>query len=91
MSNVRSTSPAVTDKTENPNVLRRAGGALFFLGLAAAVVAFVQQDIGSNLSLGLNAAGLLALGDPLLLYVQALQKIRALEHRLRQLEQRPER
>ena len=38
----------------------------------------------------LNAAVLLSLGYPMLLYVRALKKIAALEKRIGELEQRPQ-
>jgi hypothetical protein len=90
MPTVQSPSPVINQKSENPKVLRWAGGGLFVLGLVATFLAFTQRDVSDKVGMVLNAAVLLSLGYPILLYVQALQKIAALEQRLRDLEQRPE-
>lgn len=87
MSNTQQTVPVVDEKLENPKILGLAGGALFFLGLAAAFLAFIQDDTAAKVSMVLNAAILLSLGYPMLLYVRALQKIALLEKRLQELEQ----
>lgn len=88
MSNVQQSTPIIDEKTENPKVLRWAGGILFGLGLLAVFLAYVEDVSEEKISMVLNAAVLLSLGYPMLLHVRALQKIAMLEQRLRDLEQR---
>jgi len=89
VSHVQQSTPIRNEKPENTKILRWAGGILFLLGLAATFLAFTQENVADKVSMVLNAAVLLSLGYPILLYVHALQKIAALEKRLRELEQRP--
>lgn len=89
MSSAKQSHPIVDEKLENPRILALAGGMLFALGLAAAFLAFVRDVNADKAGMVLNAAVLLSLGYPMLLYVRALQKIAALEKRISELEQRP--
>ncbi len=78
--------PIVNEKLENPRILRLAGGLLFFLGIAGWLLVYSQSNSSDPIRMVLNAALLLALGYPLLLYVRALEKIAVLEQRIRALE-----
>ncbi len=89
MSSARPSERVVDEKLENPRILGLAGDILFALGLAAAFLAFSRDVDADKAGMVLNAAVLLSLGYPMLLYVRALQKIAALEKRIRELEQRP--
>jgi hypothetical protein len=84
---ISSQAPPVVDEIlENPKILRAAGSILFFLGFAAAFLAYTQDVSAGKVNMVLNAAILLALGYPMLLYIRALQKIALLEKRIKELE-----
>lgn len=87
MSSAREPDPVVDERSENPRILGVAGGLLFALGLAAAFLAFAREEDANRIGMVLNAAILLSLGYPMLLYVRALKKIATLDQRIRQLEQ----
>lgn len=88
MANPEQSAPIVDEKIENPRMLGLAGGLLFGLGMIAVFLAYIQDDQAAKISMVLNAAVLLSLGYPALLYVRALNKIMLLEQRLRALEDR---
>jgi len=87
MSNMQPSDSVINPGTENPQVLKWAGGLLFALGLIATFIAFTQKVDSEKISMVLYAAVLLSLGYPMLLYVQALRKIAVLEQRINELEQ----
>lgn len=88
MSTTKPAEPILNPKTENLKILGWAGSGLFALGLIAAFLAFIENEIGTKIGMVLNATILLALGYPMLLHVQSLRKIALLEERIRELEKR---
>jgi len=78
----------VDDKVDNTKRLGLAGGLLFFLGLAAAFMAWFTGDLESKVKMAVSAAVLLSMGYPALLYVRMLRKVAALEKRIDDLQKR---
>lgn len=88
MARTNLSEPAAAETGENPRILGLAGSLLFSLGLVAAFLVFVQDASADRVRMVLNAAILLSLGFPTLMYARALRKIAALEQRIAALEQR---
>jgi hypothetical protein len=72
--------------TNDVTILRLAGSALFFLGMAGGVVATFSPNSPDKGLLLAQSVFLLALGIPVIYHVQSLARFAALESRIKVLK-----